>query len=514
MADELVKETQVYLNQTYGGRSGWVKLGEDGLTGWGTIRGLTRALQYELGLTADGVFGDGTLGKCPTINEKTANKNLIRIVQGGLICKGYGADSPNGAGTYGAATKNAVRALQTDANVPDKSGEAYPQIVKGLMSMDAYKLIRAGSASIREVQQRLNNKYFAYTGLRPADGVYTAGTNRALIMALQVETPGNHAVDGIWGGGTFQDIPNGTPSDGTNLAILAQCALRVNGYSVPLTGFLGSSDTRDQVLKFQRFMMIGVDGVIGRRTWAALLVSYGDKTRPAYGADFAVAATVAVMNGAFDAVHLHNGHEETDELKVIGRYLTTLKDTETKQALTRQEFQEASNRGLRIFPIYQTGGRSITDFTAAKGKSDAAAAVTAATKIGFTTNAIIYFAVDLDVTDDQITSNVLPYLSAVRSYMTSLGTKGYKVGVYGSRNVGIRANDLIEAAFVSDMSSGFSGNLGFPLPPKWAFDQFANVNAHRWYTDPEGNRVDGKDFDIDLVIIQGRDPGQALPVTS
>ena len=42
----------------------------------------------------------------------------------------------------------------------------------------------------------------------------------------------------------------------------------------------------------------------------------------------------------------------------------------------------------------------------------------------------------------------------------------YKIGVYGSRNVCIQVSDKRYAtySFVSGMSTGFSGNLGFPLP--------------------------------------------------
>ncbi|MEY2382099.1 hypothetical protein KGF72_000190 (plasmid) [Lactiplantibacillus pentosus] len=49
--DEMVKETQVWLNKTYGKVSGFGKVPEDGNTGWNTVYGLTRALQHELGIT-------------------------------------------------------------------------------------------------------------------------------------------------------------------------------------------------------------------------------------------------------------------------------------------------------------------------------------------------------------------------------------------------------------------------------------------------------------------------------
>lgn len=58
--DPPVYYTQVWLNQTFRNNSSWVLLNEDGITGWGTIHGLVRALQIYLGVTADGDFGNGT----------------------------------------------------------------------------------------------------------------------------------------------------------------------------------------------------------------------------------------------------------------------------------------------------------------------------------------------------------------------------------------------------------------------------------------------------------------------
>ncbi|WP_266096810.1 hypothetical protein [Brevibacterium atlanticum] len=38
---EDVEEIQKWLNSVFGDRSEWVALDEDGIAGWGTIRGLT-----------------------------------------------------------------------------------------------------------------------------------------------------------------------------------------------------------------------------------------------------------------------------------------------------------------------------------------------------------------------------------------------------------------------------------------------------------------------------------------
>ena len=59
--DQMVLETQQWLNETYGKDSRFKKIDENGKTGWSTIHALTRALQIELGIskTADN-FGPGT----------------------------------------------------------------------------------------------------------------------------------------------------------------------------------------------------------------------------------------------------------------------------------------------------------------------------------------------------------------------------------------------------------------------------------------------------------------------
>lgn len=87
--------------------------------------------------------------------------------------------------------------------------------------------------------------------------------------------------------------------------------------------------------------------------------------------------------------------------------------------------------------------------------------------------AIIYFAVDIDALDTEITNNILPYFRAISETMTL-----YRVGVYGTRNVCTRVMEAgyAETCFVSDMSTGYSGNMGFKMPTDWNLDQFSEVS--------------------------------------
>ncbi|MGH0425253.1 glycoside hydrolase domain-containing protein, partial [Bacillus pretiosus] len=106
------------------------------------------------------------------------------------------------------------------------------------------------------------------------------------------------------------------------------------------------------------------------------------------------------------------------------------------------------------------------------------AAYNAAKEYGFKDDTTIYFAVDFDAYGTDITDNILPHFKALNEKMAQLGGS-YKVGVYGARNVCIQVSEkgYAKTSFVSGMSTGFSGNLGFPLPKNWAFDQISTIKV-------------------------------------
>ncbi len=69
----------------------------------------------------------------------------------------------------------------------------------------------------------------------------------------------------------------------------------------------------------------------------------------------------------------------------------------------------------------------------------------------------------------------------------------YNIGIYGSRNICsiISNKNLAKYSFVSGMSIGFSGNLGYSMPSNWSFNQI--------YEDAT--------LGIDNVVKSGRDNG-------
>ena len=96
--DIKVYETQCWLNETYSKYPAFAVLDTDGITGTKTIQGLIRALQIELEVDVDGVFGADTLEAFTPLNDSSDNtdpsiKNQIYILQGALYCKGQGLKS-------------------------------------------------------------------------------------------------------------------------------------------------------------------------------------------------------------------------------------------------------------------------------------------------------------------------------------------------------------------------------------------------------------------------------------
>ncbi|MCR1289469.1 peptidoglycan-binding domain-containing protein [Shouchella clausii] len=189
MSDPAVKIVQQWVNNTYRNRTGYgEEIEENGRTGWSTVYALTRALQIELGIanpvnnfgpTTESryiAWGEMEEGSVPT-DEK--GQRIVRILQGACYCKGYDPGGFNGF--FGPKTKAAVQQLQTDAGLPNRDGKVYAYIFKAFLTMDAYRLTRNGSQTIRTIQQELNNKYYKTAGVQPCDGHYQRQTNKSRI---------------------------------------------------------------------------------------------------------------------------------------------------------------------------------------------------------------------------------------------------------------------------------------------------------------------------------------------
>lgn len=466
--DSRVTEVQEWLNETYGAQSWFTKLTVDGMTGAGTCKALCKALQYEIGVkNVDGVIGAGTLAVCPTIGATVTNTNLIKIIQCGFYCKGY--ECGGITGHYGATVEIAAQKFKMDAGFDAGNGELQPIFIRALLNTDAFVLVKNGKDYVREAQQYLNNTYIVKLSnwaLIPCNGIPDRNMMKAIIAGLQYEEA-NHftsGVDGIYGKNTLSKAP--TLSSGTAktayVKIVQMCLMCMMETNAGMDGAFGSA-LKKQIEEFQKFYCLSgvTSGTVDRITWASLLSSKGETSRAAKACDTSTVLNYAKAKSLYDAGY-----------RYVGRYLSGTVGGKRSKAMTAEEIADIFKAGLRIFAIFQEGTPSLNRYTATVGKEEAQKAVMAARQLGIPENAIIYFAIDYDVMDKDI-ERVKRYFEGIKRVINRYG-KYYRVGIYGARNVctKICESGLAESCFVSDMSTGFSGNLGYKIPKNWAFDQF------------------------------------------
>lgn len=474
--DEMVLQVQQWVNATYGDKPGYNKIEENGKTGWSTVYALTRALQLELGITATADnFGDGTaseyrkwgemeLGKVPT-DEK--GQKIVQIFQGACWCKGYNPGGFNG--TFGTSCQSAAIQLQTDAGLPIRDGKVYDYVFKAFLTMDAYVLTYGGDSRIRELQQNLNYNYYTTSGVQPCDGHYQRSTQKAIVYGLQTEigiAPGSQT--GSVGPATQNGLPTLSVGSSGNFVKLFQYLLYVNNFDPGSFDGQYGSGVKSVVMTFQEFTLLAADGIAGKQTWLSLLLSTGDPNRKGTACDCITTITPA-RGAALKAA----GYE------TVGRYLANARVIGSLDKMIKPgELNTIFNAGLTVFPIYQTQGDSASYFNYSQGFSDVSDAYGWAIYHGFKAGTTIYFAVDYDALGAEITNNILSYFSAIKTQMEKFDIK-YKVGVYGTRNLCIQvsAAGYAESSFVSGMSTGYSGNLGYPLPSNWAFDQISTIKV-------------------------------------
>lgn len=503
MADIMVEKTQRYLNAMYGGDSRYEMIPESvyGKTGWTTIYALTRALQIELGIqnTADS-FGPTTIAKFnerfpngvqQQANGETTTNRIYAIIQGACWCKGYSTGASGITENFYGGTGGAIQRLKADAGIADTTSTVTLNVMKALLSMDQFVLVSGGHESIRTVQQRLNRKYEDYIGLIPCDGLYGRQMNKAMIIALQkIEGYSKEEATGNFGDGTKAKLPViplyillGTISqqESEDYIALIRYALCCNGFlGVDIDSNQWDTHLSEIIKDFQEEMLLPQNGACDVNTWMSLLLSKGNPDRDCIACDTRFEITDNVAKYLKD-----NGYQ------IVGRYLT---GGDFKE-LRKGEAKRILDAGLKFFPIFQESGANLSYFTYERGKQDAKNAVKAARKHGIEGDNYIYFAVDTDPTDDQISTYILPYFKGVSDNMS----KSYKIGVYGTRNVCTKVVGSFYAGtcFVSDMSTGFSGNMGFKMPQSWNLDQFSEI---------KNISIGNTTIDLDKVAYSGKQP--------
>jgi len=500
LVDEWVLHAQQWVNTVYRNVAGFNPAPETGRTGWSTMYALTRALQIELGLSGDQLsdnFGPTTMS---LLTNRFGDigpgdpENVVRIVQCAQYCKGYWGDRLSGV--YSDTTKNAVLEMRGNMGFTDDRSTLSPKEFKALLTMDAYVVVENGSTTVRSVQQWMNRTFYnqSWFFIVPADGHASRDVSKAMIWALQTElaVPGANGNFGPGTRGALRARPpltvGASDSGGHYFVRLFQAGMIFNQYEVVFDGTY-SATVRDQVTSFQSFAALPVNGTGDYQTWCSLLVSNGDTDRRGAAYDCVTEITSARAAALFAAGY-----------RVAGRYLTNVPGTSLDKNIKPGELNTIFAAGMRVFPIYQTSGLSADYFNEQQGARDASLAMAAASGYGFERGTIIYFAVDFDALGTDVTDNIIPHFQAIARAMSYYGNP-YQVGVYAPRNVCTQLFDrgLAVTSFVSDMSTGFSGNLGFPMPRNWAYDQIITVTV--------GSGAGT--IEIDNNIYSGRDPGQS-----
>ncbi|MFF5233262.1 glycoside hydrolase domain-containing protein [Dactylosporangium sp. NPDC000521] len=503
MGDPKVLQAQQWVNATYGAVPGYTPCPEDGRTGWTTMFALIEGLQHELGISpVVASFGPTTAARFAALGEigiafppgsGTANANIITILQHGLFCKGYwGADT---YGQYTGTTVSAVQSLRSNMGIPPGNGTIDVRIARCILNMDAYVIVAGGTDKIRDVQRWLNGRYWqrdAYT-IGPCEGIYSRDVQKSLMIAIQYEL--GLSPTGNFGPGTQAGLrahPLNIGSTGIFVELFSAACVFNEPVNNTTTNRRSTYDATlaEFVREFQRFSLLDVTGAADYQTWAQLLVSMGDPDRPAAGCDTRFEITAARASWLYA-----NGY------RIVGRYLYDPPDSTLDKEIKPGELRTIFNAGLRVLPIYQDNARQLSDFTYIAGYQHAVNAHNLAVGHGFNKGTVIYFAVDYDATQDEIDEAIVPYFQGVAAGLSSRG-KRYVHGVYGSRNVCADVTDrtFARCSYVSGMSWGFSGNLGFPLPANWSFNQIKEFQVT--------NGSDTYDLDRD-VWRSSADPGSS-----
>ncbi|WP_209559452.1 glycoside hydrolase domain-containing protein [Frigoribacterium sp. PvP032] len=471
MADIWVANAQTWINNTYGNVSGIATVTVDGSSGWQTMYALTRALQYELGITAlSDNFGAGTTSafqqKVRVISSTTTSR-IVGILQCALWCKGYAGGTSFGqwSETVGASVSTVRSNLGLSA-----ASTVDAKLMKSLLTMDAYTVVNGGSARVRSGQQWLNSMYStrADFSLIPCDGLYTRDVQRGIVYAIQYESGMvDGTANGNFGPGTQQGLKSygnltSGATDGTRKFVsLFQIALAVNGYDVERSGTFAAA-TRTSTLDFQRFMELSASGAANFDTWAALLVSSGNVERSVTGMDTSTEITQARADQLWNLGY-----------RVVGRYLTV-----TGKGLFLGELDRILNKGFKFFPIFQNFNNGPQYFYFSAGLDHGTQAARRLRQFAFPAGTTVFFSVDYDAIDAEIDSLIKPYFEGIRAGLATSRRVNYKVGIYATRNVSARMSQLglADEIWVSGMSTGFSGNLGFPMPASWSYTQVVELH--------------------------------------
>src|SRR5918997_345674 len=144
-----------------------------------------------------------------------------------------------------------------------------------------------------------------------------------------------------------------------------------------------------------------------------------------------------------------------------------------EKELTRDEAEAIIEAGLSIGVVSQGAGNSPASFSRQKGLLDGAYARNKGAEIGQPSGSTIYFAVDYDASEGELSANIIPYFEAVaETFAPGDGLPDYDIGVYGS---GLVCATLLDRGLASrtwlSQSMGFRGSRTFKRSNRWTISQ-------------------------------------------
>lgn len=106
---------------------------------------------------------------------------------------------------------------------------------------------------------------------------------------------------------TQATVSLGSVDSTKNWVRLYQAALRFNDYPSPFSGSFDAA-TRDATLAFQGYAELTASGTGNYQTWASLLISTGDETRPGAASDMGESHSVVSIPAGFSSSLMSEGH--------------------------------------------------------------------------------------------------------------------------------------------------------------------------------------------------------------
>jgi Domain of unknown function (DUF1906) len=165
------------------------------------------------------------------------------------------------------------------------------------------------------------------------------------------------------------------------------------------------------------------------------------------------------FDAPFDCSHILS-KAKTAGINFICRYYS---HTAAKN-LSPAEASLISKNGISLVSVWESAGDHYNFFSFTQGLADAAAASHMAHTIGQPVNSTIYFAVDMDASQDEIDKNISAYFKGVTQGFAAAmpDTQRFAIGVYGS---GLTCSSLVTSGLAERTwlacSSGWRGSKAF-----------------------------------------------------